>query len=43
MDDISRILEEMLIFIISEAEKLGHISISDTHPYNFIEKKTLMC
>ena len=39
MDDISRILEKMLIFIISEAERLGHISISDAHPHYFIENE----
>jgi hypothetical protein len=39
MNDISRILERMLIFIISEAKNLGHISISDVHPYYFIENE----
>jgi hypothetical protein len=39
MDDISRILEKMLVFIISEMERLGYISISDVHPYYFIENE----
>ena len=39
MDDIFRIVERMLIYIISEAKELGHISISDAHPYYFIENE----